>query len=231
MSVMTGDLMGQFEILKLFHSISGLSRLFVLYFQITLFLVFTTGFSGSFFVALFPDVTWVQLWGLNGPFVSLIVLALFYLWFQGFLTTKLYQSMLISVEIEVELIKERKCKYCRLMKEYSLLGFFFLIGLGFWIWGMTSFAESKWELMVIRIGESVAQVHIACSSLFVKHIKEFKFPVEKKNTDTKTTVKVRDLVSKKNFMSYQNTPTVRLQPGDSEIMLKLTRNSLSQGGS
>jgi hypothetical protein len=184
--VTIGDLMAQFEILKLFQFISGLNPRLVSILQ-WLSLSFCVFCSLGAFVALGfnNNSEFIYIWGEFGAIVTGVYVIGFYFWYQLFLTTKLYQTMHTNSSGMLRDRENQSSKYYKLITEFSFLGVYQLIGLGIWGYGMMAgmgtldLAQSR---MFIRAGECVGQSHAGLSVLFIKRIKEFRFPQHKSRT-------------------------------------------------
>jgi hypothetical protein len=117
--------------------------------------------------------------------------------------------MNLSLHEDTSISNDQKKKYFTLIAEYTLLGLYQLVGLALWGWGMTGGMGSMdlvWALVFIRTGECVAQSHVAFSSIFVKHIKEFKFP-RKKKEPVNQIVRLNELFSNQD-RGDNSTPTM-----------------------
>jgi hypothetical protein len=100
MVVVISDFMAQFELLKVFEVISGLSRGKIRFSQLFMLLFCTITSLGPIFIRIIPDNVMIRYWDQFGSLVIVLVIVLFSIWFYIFLTTKLYQSMNVCVDEE-----------------------------------------------------------------------------------------------------------------------------------
>jgi hypothetical protein len=179
-----GDFMVQFEILKLFQVISGLDQKKLQKLQwFSLIFCGTLG-MGPFFRLLDPLNFILRRWENLGVIMATLFISLFYFWYQIFLVTKLYQSMQQCAKL-AKRKSQNSIAYIQLICKLVFLSLYQYVGLCIWGWGFWGTQNSSQNLtrdrMLVRIGESIGQSHLVLNVLFIKAIKEFRFP-----TPTKT---------------------------------------------
>jgi hypothetical protein len=185
--VLLGDFMAQFEILKLFHVISGLDQKRMQRLQ-WFSLVFCSVLGlGTVVRALGPFHLFLKIWDDYGVIISTLFIGLFYLWYQVFLVTKLYQSMQQSTK-KHNIKSQNTTAYVQLISKLVLLSLCQYIGGVIWGWGFLGTQNPSQNLtrdrMLVRVGESIGQSHLVLNVLFIKFIKKFTF-------STKTSLSVR----------------------------------------
>jgi hypothetical protein len=174
--VAIGDLMSQFEILKLFHFISGLDQKRMQRLQwFSLVFCCVLGALGNYLLYLDPLNSFLLLWDTYGPPLMAMFIALFYLWYQIFLVTKLYQSMQQSAKV-AKIKNQNSIAYVQLISQLVFLGLYQYVGVFIWGWGYVGTQNRNRDRMLVRVGESIGQSHLVLNVLFIKAIKKFTFP-------------------------------------------------------
>jgi hypothetical protein len=181
MGVFIGDLMSQFEILKLFHVISGLDPITIQRGQWISFLFCVVSGLGTLFRPLNPQSAFLELWDTYGAILITSCIFLFYLWYQIFIVTKLYQSMQQSAKKD-RIKTQNTSAYIQFTCKLILLGIYQVLGAILWGWGYMGTTGSYKDAVLIRTGECVAQSHLVLNVLFIKAVKEFKFPSKNPST-------------------------------------------------
>jgi hypothetical protein len=175
MIVFLGDFMAQFEILKLFHVISRLDPSKIQRFQwISLAFCCVAG-VGPVFRLLDPLNFFLDTWDTYGAIIVTVCIFLFYLWYQIFLVTKLYQSMQQSTK-KHDIKSQNTIAYVQFTCKLLFLGIYQLLGVIVWGWGYMGSMNREKDMILIRTGECIAQSHLVWNVLFIKAIKEFTFP-------------------------------------------------------
>jgi hypothetical protein len=180
--ITTGDFMCQFEILKLFHVITGLPPIILQWWQwISLAFCFVAGALGTILMLLYPTDPWLLAWDTYGIVLITAYIGFFYLWMQIFLVTKLYQTMQKSAKKEI--VKDRNTiAYVQFIAKLLLVALCQYLGAVLWGWGYIGTDQVVRDRMLIRIGENIGQFHLVLNVLYIKAIKEFKFPAKVPST-------------------------------------------------